>query len=230
MSNSNTPFQLIGVNVTQKIANCLEGDDLKNFKLSCKMLNDITKGWSCAIQITIDNFKRTCDIPGYHIIRMTGPELEFNDYLNFSRVRLYPNIKHLIIDHQGVDVDDFDYQIILIHFDNLQSLRIIRCKHSVNLEVDKDDITLSFLEVYTSGFIKLKLKKEIKKALLCSTQQKEMENYSNIIIELPRGSHINQASGTRCYAKKSTILHGSDALTPTPHPFGTFVPKPKYLA
>lgn len=217
-------FQSIGVNMTRNIAKYLAGDYLKNFKLICKEINDMTRDMSCAIEMTPENFPRTSRTPGYHLIKVEGEKPKLVDYLDSSSYTLYPEIKHLIIDHCGKESPKFKYDFISVYFDFIRSVRIIKCKDRVNLGVSENDLYFSSLEIYTTGSIKLKLYKELNKALLCATQDS-----ASITIQLSREVPIDHASGTRCFAAKSIILSGGE-LVPTPHTYGTFVPNKKFLS
>lgn len=214
------PFHI--KDIVRKIAYYLEGDHLKNFKLTCKKSNEITKEMSCAIEMTEHNFERTSTITGYHIIKMNGDETVFKSCYDRQ------NIKKIILDYGGIKSQNHsEINYFIQPFYNLQSLRIIRCMNNISIII-RNTLKFSSLEIYTSGNINVTLFRHLENGLLCSMGE-YMDGYSNVDISVIFDVDVVYAKNIKCKARRNAIIYGYPSHTFLHDTLETFVPKPEYL-
>lgn len=148
------------------ISHYLEGDDLLNFKLVCKKIEEITRDLKCTIRITFENFERTIEIPGTHIIKLDDKYENLHKMLANYSDKKTKKVTNLIIDYCGKKSGHWQDHFFQA-FTHLQTLRIIRCIEVVEVYIPKKT-HLSHLEIYTNDRIVLFIEAPIKNVVLCS--------------------------------------------------------------
>lgn len=219
------------IDIIKFIASYLLGDHLLFLKLTCKKIRDITKDLSCGILITPENFERVCDITGYHVMKISGSDTEFHQVIN-SHQLIYtcPLVKKLIVDYCGIRTNKIQYlDDFLETFNNLTSLKVIKCKDPVYGRVHHYMSKLSNLEIYTTQHISLTLEFPVEKVYLCSFQILDDRKLYNIGVTLPNLSFVDYEKTIKynCQRKYAFISTTKDYVLQ--ELCSDFVPNVKFL-
>lgn len=208
--------------IVKLIASYLEGDHLLHFKLTCKTLYEITKNMSCMIKITLENIERTTSTPGFHIIETNG-DGALMDYIRSSQKR-YPLITNLIIDYCGIELKVKNTRNIYTRaFDNLYSLRIIRCRDIFSIMILKSMKKLSILEIYTNRNITVFFARQVEHVRLCSSRKR-----SRIRIRILPSFNQKSINFLK-YCHSACISANGQRIAIPNGPYREFVPNPNFM-
>lgn len=167
-SMENECYFPLGVrDIIRKIGGYLEGDHIIDYKLVCKEINKAMDSIKPEpMEITLENFRRTCMVPGYHFIRIGDDTSTLCTTIHFREWK--PVVAHLIVDYCGKAPTLMTKPQEIISFFKLRSLKVIRSASYVVLDVPEEYSSLSTLEIYSAAYMTIILRRKIENVRLFS--------------------------------------------------------------
>lgn len=212
--------------IVKEIASYLQDFCFCHLRVTCKAIHSALKDIHCPIQITMENFERATAIPGKHLIKLDKHDPDFRRYIKTKKLVSF-NVKNLTVDYVGTYTGVHTCGYLLKAFPELESLRIIRSRGDIKLNI-YENCTLSSLEIYGTEQLVLRLYKKIERVLLCSIEKDN--KYEIIRVKLENQLIPNDVASTiRTFCRKSTLEYDGFGMWNT-YSFGTFVPRRDFLA
>lgn len=223
-------FPLWAKEIIIEIGKYMDGDHLKNYKLVCKRINNIITRKPEPMEITLENYQRTCKTSGHHFIKISDSKRGAKLAKSIREYK-WPLVTHLLLDYCGIDyykeanIQPLDYFRL---FDP-HSFKIIRYVNHLTLTIDLEHKRLSTLEIYTTSYILLYLSRKVRNIRLHSTRIEKLDSFSIIAIYASK-ELVEYAKSIPYYANSRAVFNSDRRLMAKSGPHQDFVPNQKFLS